>query len=131
MTNLGQFYMDINRVYEFLLDDRTRDPDYTEGREVGRFLVYGTSSEMWNRFSTAFEKSPIPLEASLFGISPVWHVKGCTIRYNSKKDKELPNKPHCFGFLSVVGTQENVEIVNTILISSFPRIDDLVNDHAY
>jgi len=121
----------INRLYEFLLADPEKDPDYTEGNEVGGYLVYGSALEMKARFSQAFGKQPIPPASSLFGIPLTWHIEDCTIRYESKKDTEIPNNPHCFGFLTVVGSEANVDRVNDLLTRSFPRIDELFHESRY
>jgi len=121
----------IRRIYDFLLDDHEKFKDFKEGNKVGKYTVYGSGSEMMERFSKVFNKKTIHSACVLFGEYPFWHYESCTILYEVRSDKEIPNRPLCFGYLTVVGTKSNVEKVNTILISSFPRIDDLVHEYEY
>jgi hypothetical protein len=112
----------INRLYQFLLADPQKDPSYTEGNEVDGYLVYGTAKEMKERFEQAFDKE------SILSHVPVWHVEDCTVIYETKRDKEIPNKPRCFGYLTVVGRKPNVKKVDDILTENFPGIDKLVKE---
>ena len=63
----------ITKFYEFLLADPANDQDYTEGNKVGEYLVFGTAAEMKDRFSSAFNKPPIPYSQNLSGPSCVAH----------------------------------------------------------
>ncbi len=121
----------IKRLYQFLLADPARDVEYSEGNEVGGYKVYGTALEMKDRFSEAFEKQPISSAFALFSKASVWHIDNCTIIYESKADNQIPNEPHCFGYLSVIGSRPDIYRVNKKLTSTFPGIDDLVNEFKY
>ncbi|MDO8741378.1 MAG: hypothetical protein Q7J54_07475 [Candidatus Woesearchaeota archaeon] len=121
----------IIRLYELLLADPTKDADYTEGNEVNGYRVFGSALEMADRFSGAFNKKPIGSPCNLLTGPSIWHVDNCTIRYDTKRDKEIPNNPLCFGYLTVVGSRPNIDKVNKILTDSFSRIDDLVKDCEY
>jgi len=120
----------INRLYQFLLADPSRDSDYKENNEVAGYKVYGTALEMRNRFTAVFRKPSLPFGINLEAAS-TWHIDDCTIIYYAKKDREISGKPLCFGYLSVTGSHENVDKVGKRLTSSFPRIDDLVKDCNY
>jgi hypothetical protein len=121
----------INRVYHFLLADPQKDKDYTEGNEVNGYPVYGSAAEMQERFTNAFKHRPIPSAAVPQGLTSLWHSSGCTIRYETKTDRQIPNNPLCFGYLSVVGELPKVEKVHKILTTSFPDIEKLVEDSPY
>ena len=121
----------INKLYELLLADPNNDKDYTEGNKIGGYLVYGTYSEMKDRLSETFGKKTIPL-AKYFGDPiAVWHIDDCTIDFSAERDREIPNNPLCFGYLSVIGSMSNVDKISTRLTNSFPRINDLVKDSVY
>src|SRR3989344_4112142 len=93
----------IKRTYDFLLDDAQRDPDYREGNAFQGNPVFASASVMYGRFN---DLVAVPLGDG------VWHDSGATIRYSAAKDREIPNKPLCFGHLQVVGIIDAVDDVH-------------------
>lgn len=113
------------KTYNILLADPQRAPQYTEGNTSGEYPVFGTAQEMRGRFSALFMKPTIDT------VVPLWHVDDTTVLFTTRRDRELPDAPLCFGKLMVVGQPVKVEALETRLRTQFPNIDKLTHTGTY
>ncbi|MBU2561696.1 MAG: hypothetical protein KKD17_05335 [Nanoarchaeota archaeon] len=117
----------VERIYDFLIADPSKDSRYTEGNEVEGERIHGTSEEMEGRLRALFRDPPVTRYVSL-SHRPVWDVDGAEVFFLSRRDLASPYNAECFGHLVVKGEMVVVDSIDTRVTERFPGIDKHVTD---